>query len=291
MRRPLASEARETDGHPEILYKYLTLKRAEPILRESKLYFASPLEFNDPFDCKAARMSFRALTIVKEQYLRELLKKREPHLPKHERNRKVRQVLQNRGNEVFEKTHARFLEKRVPAETAVLCLSEKNDDILMWSHYAYGHTGVCLGFRVFPAVSDFTLPQSDSQGFFGNAMRVKYSDNLPLLNFFKIVAGIRDTGPEGDRVRRLFVTALYLTKATHWSYEQEWRLVIAFRGMACKGSYGFPPELLKEVRLGCQVASEEQRKVVQWIREGHTSPVLYRARKRETEFGVDFDAL
>jgi Protein of unknown function (DUF2971) len=290
MTRRSRDEFEESNRPPEILYKYITSKRAEPILRESRLYFASLLEFNDPFDCKAARVSFRAPVTVKEHFLRRLLKDREPLLPRHERNRRVRQTLAKSADEMFEKTYVRFLRNHLP-ETAMLCLSEKKDDILMWSHYSYGHTGLCLGFKVSPAVSDFTLPQSDSPGFFGNAMKVRYSDNRPVLDFFKIAANLEKRGPEGDEARRLFIYALYLAKANHWSYEQEWRLIIAFRGMACRGSYKFPPELLHEVTLGCQMATEQQDKVIKWMSERKTRPLVYKARTKQTEFGLEFDAL
>jgi hypothetical protein len=39
---------------PEILYKYRAFTdRAVLMLKNNQLYFASPLEFNDPFDCVA----------------------------------------------------------------------------------------------------------------------------------------------------------------------------------------------------------------------------------------------
>ena len=30
----------------------------------------------------------------------------------------------------------------------IFCLSERSDDILMWSHYSNGHRGVCLQFNL-----------------------------------------------------------------------------------------------------------------------------------------------
>jgi hypothetical protein len=37
--------------------------------------------------------------------------------------------------------------KKAIKELGVVCLSEINNDILMWSHYADGHTGFCIEFE------------------------------------------------------------------------------------------------------------------------------------------------
>ena len=45
--------------HPEILYKYRAFTdRSISMLKNNELYFASPLEFNDPFDCVAQEYIF-----------------------------------------------------------------------------------------------------------------------------------------------------------------------------------------------------------------------------------------
>ena len=36
----------------------------------------------------------------------------------------------------------------------VFCVSEVNDNILMWSHYAQYHRGVCIRLRVMPEVDN-----------------------------------------------------------------------------------------------------------------------------------------
>lgn len=75
-------------------------------------------------------------------------------------------------------------------------------------------------------------------------------------------------------------------------HESEWRLIIAFRGIKCSGPYKFPPELLEEVMLGCEMAPENQAEVVRWVRERNISrPRLYKARTKEAEFGLDFVSL
>ena len=55
----------------------------------------------------------------------------------------------------------------------ILCLSERRDDILMWSHYASSHCGVCLEFDT------KRMP-------FEKAGAVNYCEKYPVLNAFKM---------------------------------------------------------------------------------------------------------
>jgi hypothetical protein len=71
----------------------------------------------------------------------------------------------------------------------------------MWSHYAAQHTGVCIGIRPDWITGKLFKP-------------VQYSEVVPLLDAWEYVRGGGAT----------FVK-LGLTKASHWSYEKEWRTV------------------------------------------------------------------
>jgi hypothetical protein len=49
------------------------------------------------------------------------------------------------------KSHRRALEglrQTLSRDTGLLCFSESWDHLLMWSHYANKHQGICLGFDV-----------------------------------------------------------------------------------------------------------------------------------------------
>jgi len=82
----------------------------------------------------------------------------------------------------------------------ICSLSAAGSDVKMWSLYAEGHAGISFEF-------DFTSPPA-------NLHEVSYSHSLPHLpGFGSILTTERDAIP-------------YLKhKTTHWSYEQEHRLV------------------------------------------------------------------
>jgi hypothetical protein len=139
----LRDEAGTSEGY---LYRYRDLvgDRAEwvrQILVESTLYFASPASFNDPFDCKAR---FR-----RDLSLREFRTKANDLLAAHgvPRGERRKMLQARRSPEEFVLKVAQGLQEKVDA-VGVLSLSSTHENILMWSHYACGHRGVCLQFRV-----------------------------------------------------------------------------------------------------------------------------------------------
>lgn len=105
-------------------------------------------------------------------------------------------------------------------EAAVLCLAAAWNNALMWSHYAAGHSGFVIGF--------------DAQSKEFDARPVKYSDQRPNIVY-------------GDGLERAI-----LTKASYWSYEQEWRRLDPKTARHEKGYVlrPFPPSTVQEVVIG-----------------------------------------
>jgi len=91
----------------------------------------------------------------------------------------------------------------------VTCLCEEYDNILMWSHYARFHEGVCVGFdtSLFP------------DGVKNKLIKVKYSNKRPILNY--------DENNKNKFVKENVENAkkIIRTKSCGWKYEKEWRLV------------------------------------------------------------------
>lgn len=84
----------------------------------------------------------------------------------------------------------------------VYCLSEKNNSILMWSHYANNHEGFCIGY-------DMKELDLKVQGL-----------TMPVIYSNKLVKEINvDNICNND-----FLYSL-LSKCEEWEYEQEWRII------------------------------------------------------------------
>jgi len=111
----------------------------------------------------------------------------------------------------------------------LLCFSRNWDNLLLWSHYAASHAGICLGFDIPDDV------------FVANAIDVRYQPNLLKIRDPK------DLNPD-------FAKRLLCTKHESWSYEQEVRFLVGLNDPADESGlhwYQFGSDLqLREVIIG-----------------------------------------
>ena len=139
-------------------------------------------------------------------------------------------------------------------EINVCCFSEKNDDILMWSHYADKHRGFCREF-------------DNNSDFFKTAMKIDYRSVYPKLNRF-------------TTRREEQTPTVVKTKYSEWKYEQEWRLLGDY------GTHPFTDDCLKGVIFGCKMRSHDKQTIRNLLRHWKSPLQLYEARKKTDEFGL-----
>jgi hypothetical protein len=141
----------------------------------------------------------------------------------------------------------------------VLSLSEKQDDVLMWSHYSSSHTGICLRFKV-----------SAAKPFFANALPVRYQLERPVLDLAS-----DDAHTQSEKA--------LLTKADYWSYEKEWRILEHDKG---PGVHVYPPALLDGIIMGALTPENDRALVREWIAERHVPTELLQARFHEQLYSL-----
>lgn len=211
----------------------------ERIFTHNELYFAKPSQFNDPFDCYPG-VSLEATDAEFASYLDNLYKRRMPHLSRLDRRVSVKTVMKDRARNHRSQAAMDTLHdamREAVERAGVLSLAASAEPVLMWSHYANAHKGVCFRFR---ATRDFP--------FFARAQPVEYKSQRPVINL------IRDS-PQAQ------VDKAVLTKADFWSYENEWRIVEHDLG---PGVHRFPPETLDGIVFGakCEPAWIQKVKVL-----------------------------
>lgn len=120
------------------MFKYKDINGARFIIRDKTLKFSRPDHFNDPFEFYDELVEFD----ITQSYFKKIVEKRT-----EDRNRiKVHM-------KIFEADKSDFIAeliqqfKRRKDSTKVSCFSNINQNILMWSHYAQNHTGVCIEFN------------------------------------------------------------------------------------------------------------------------------------------------
>jgi len=228
---------------PKALYRYRHLQGdhrewTKKIITDSVIYFASPLSFNDPFDCKVHYQSSLSPKQLKLKYS-ELIKKKQPHL-----NRKLRR--EKAVADLASLSPAKFLaQMEIGMQDAannigVLSLSATNRNILLWSHYAAGHSGLCLKFQI-----------ADNNSFLEFTQPVTYSPEYPKID-------ILDSSPE-EQVR-----AFLRTKAIDWEYEEEWRIIDVKKGPGYKT---VPHEMLSEIIFGAKMHPKDKEAIIEWVKK------------------------
>ena len=259
------------DEPPLKLYRYRSLDKNDRFqqfvdtLAEDRVWFAKPPDFNDPFECQFV-MSFDASSHQKMQRYARYLREHEIRkgTAASRAGKKFFRDKGLKGTREWEEERLRLFTEKLLHGTGMLCLSAINYDILMWSHYADAHRGICL---------EFTM-QGQEPGhmdFFARTFPVHYQDEVPSFNFYK---------PENELE---IVRATVLTKASHWKYEEEYRIVDMRQG---PGMHALPKGIISGVILGLRMPEEQRQRVREVVKGCGTEILVYEARRREGAYGL-----
>ena len=150
----------------------------------------------------------------------------------------------------------------VTAQVGVLCLSDVYDDILMWSHYADNHRGICLIFET-------------NYEFFANAIPVRYQQARPRVNQIT------------QTTEQMLENAIF-TKSSAWAYEKEWRILHYLQGVGERQS---PPTAMKAIMLGVALSGTDRRLVEAWVKASQAKPTVLRAMPSPSEFSIRIPSL
>jgi len=255
---------------PQYLYRYLSInsKYHQRIITKSSLYLSSVQQLNDPFEGRI----YPLLNYSKQQMLeivcRQAAKLRSAgqfaaaEKMRTEGIRNVEIAFQS------ESTKTQLFESMISGahsnpdfpvnRTGVVCFSETNDNILMWSHYSDSHRGYCIQIE----------PLSDEK-IWKSLYKVSYADEYPRFVF--------ESSSDHTAWREMIAT-----KSVHWRYEREWRLL----GTDLVGKeIRYAPALLTGVIFGCLTADEDKRKIRHWA--SGLSLRYFEAKRKAREFGLD----
>ena len=245
-----------TNEEQKALYKYRHLQGdhrewTKKIITDSLIYFPSPSSFNDPFDCKVHYQSALSRTQLKLK-LAEVLKRNQPHLNRKARRGKVAKNFSVPSHVKFIKQMESGMQDNIN-NLGVLSLSATNCDILLWSHYAAGHTGLCLEFQI---SNDNSLREF--------AKPVKYSKEYPKID-------ILNSTPDEQ------VQAFLYTKADNWKYEEEWRIIHTETENG-PGYKEIPQGMLSQIIFGAKMEKRDKETVIGWA-ENSDQPIQFSQAK------------
>lgn len=195
---------------PDLLFKYVGCERHHlRIVSDLRIRFTQPDDLNDPFDCipgveppgDVAAFVERAIANsaptdpILSLAPQQLADAKRKFVATYERDL---DALTQRCFEIV---------RRNINKVGVLSLSARNDNLVMWAHYAASHRGFVIGFKPgYAPLTKRTIEQYLSEGELQPVTYVQARVTLPA-----------------DRID-LPIDFLY-KKGKLWEYEEEWRVV------------------------------------------------------------------
>ena len=195
------------------------------------------------------------------------------------------------------------LSKKFLGNSYASCFSARNDNFLMWSHYASKHSGVCLEFELtndnkfrYEIMWQRNLDAKDFQEFEikGNTYadrihKVSYLQEQPFINFFDFsyafgneyhVDLIRLSKTWAHKYAFMLEVA-FSTKTIDWKYEQEFRLIqINFDNKKEPENRirHFPIEALTAIYFGHRTPEQTKNRVFRLLHDKSEKIEFYESR-------------
>ncbi|MBU4414824.1 MAG: DUF2971 domain-containing protein [Proteobacteria bacterium] len=168
-------------------------------------------------------------------------------------------------------------------DSRVFCVTENNDNLLMWAHYAKDHTGAVFQLA--------TLPESDTP--LSVAKKVKYKEKP--VRFYSLDELIKWTlfDIEPDPARLQFSNHAY-RKSKIWRYEEEWRVVDMCHYENKNDLYvdhKFIPQQLQKIFFGCKANSEDISRLRGLAENINPQVEFYKAKKLKLEYALGFEKI
>ncbi len=258
-------------GLPNILYKFRNWEDGKAkqafgrrILTEREIYFASPDQFNDPFD-GTLPFKYKKEQLTPVNVFRKLV---EVFTRNHKENSPLeifkmaseRQKSAGFDSDKYWRDFHKDFTKTLNETFGILSLTTKKENILMWSHYSNSHQGFCVGL--------------DTKILFKSVIcqigGVIYSDNFPEVDLFS-------QDPEA-------IIRLTCTKSKNWAYEDEVRLVRYAR----RSTTILPHECFKEIIVGCNMSQINKDEILQLKRKHFPKAAYFDTKINDEKFKLDF---
>jgi hypothetical protein len=240
------------------LFKFLTAQGAKKLLESQTLKFTPLGEYNDPFEGDA----IFDFALDPETGNVSLLGQDAQH----------RTLDHGPDLETFWQAMG-FISRH-----SACCFCGRNDSVLLWSHYADEHRGVCLEFqfdRYGHGLSDFqSIPANQCFLF----EEVNYSKHRPLL--------LMNTD-EASVVPYEVVDEALFTKSLDWAYEEEWRFVK--RDSPTTSFERFRADRLKRIIFGLRCSPEDEKDIFRIAASKYPHAEASKAVKHQYRYAIQIE--
>ncbi len=164
----------------------------------------------------------------------------------------------------------------------VFCVSVRNDNVVMWSHYAEEHEGVAFRLKCDDALDNRLLA----------ARAVEYTDQfLPFPSPQDYAKHL--TGEQPIDMVALSWRFAYM-KHDDWAYEREWRVHMPLLDQPAGDGYSIFEEdkqIFEAISLGCRMTEKDAAQIVAAVRKHLPKTKIYRAQKSTQAFSLEMTEL
>lgn len=251
------------------LYKFKAFDDKEPqrlteIFEHGLLYFPTPEQLNDPWECQAT---------VEMPVTRQEIAAAKHRLAKTARQSGMKRKV---ADALAEKNLAdpdRFIDtvktaiKKATRDIRIMSFAAERDNALLWVHYANSHQGICIEF-------------SSETVLYRLAHRVNYQTNYPWFKY------------PHDQYEAL---STIVTKSIDWKYEREYR-TFNVPGSATQlkledGRFRLADAAVSRVYFGALMPPEHQNQIIGSIQKGPFTPELFKATLRTDAYKLDYERI
>lgn len=239
---------------PEIIYKYRSWKNIyhKKSLTSNQIYFASPSEFNDPFDCNItvdyselnnAYKIFEYATSIVVNATKRI------EMTKDEMIKEVYRVAEiiSKEKDTLQCNNNQFIIDKINEHLGIFSGSIICDNFLLWSHYSDSHRGFCIGYDVIKVRNSIDKT---------NGGHVHYSDDYPKISPINEVELLSS-----------WIQVNY--KAECWAYEKEFRISKLYTQNRLNQNRVsvVADDCIKEIILGASIDKTDREEIIDISRE------------------------
>jgi hypothetical protein len=264
------------------LYKIVAPERID-VLRRALIRFTQPADLNDPFEARPRfgvvrstselRAAMRHDAVLRRGvfdaidpgFVRGALKLMPGWMTGWLASAIAGEVFGMLERGVFTDDFRAKFSAALTSGVGILSLTERREDLLMWSHYGASHRGFAIGFDAQSLEAAFAerrraLPSKGNGGRY-RLRSISYPEEPRVYSVSEYFVDDWDD--------------MYFIKAPIWRYEREWRMVAYLKDAElCVGSatnavhlFRFPPECVQEVVLGAKISPDDERALAELVRD------------------------
>lgn len=247
-----------------IVYKYISFEKGKELLNSKKILFKCPTIFNDPYDCYNELVKFEN---IPAPFRTNIYDKFHGFI-----NEKERISFDINSQNISDFELKEFISNKalplVLSQYGITCFSKNYNNLLMWSHYAESHKGMCIGFdleKLYFGLRDLVTEST--------ILCVKYSRKFEPVNYFE---------------EKYSVLNCMRVKSHHWKYEKEIRITISPINFSKSNSILLPIEAgsINRIYFGSKMSTKNEDTLIEICKKKFANSRLLKMELNKYSFNL-----